>query len=61
EPAEGREILYAYAYNAGVGAVLNAGGTPTGGDYDTQTRPYGQKVIAYAKQFADQGLPEKNR
>ncbi|MGW6033396.1 transglycosylase family protein [Gordonia terrae] len=61
EPAEGREILYAYAYNAGVGAVLNAGGTPTGGDYDTQTRPYGEKVIAYAKQFADQGLPEKNR
>jgi hypothetical protein len=61
EPAEGREILYAYAYNAGVGAVLNAGGTPTGGDYDTQTRPYGQKVIAYATQFADQGLPEKNR
>ena len=61
EPAEGREILYAYAYNAGPGAVLGAGGTPTGGDYDTQTRPYGQKVIAYATQFADQGLPEKNQ
>lgn len=59
-PADGgAEKLYAEAYNAGVGAVLSAGGEPSGGDYDTQTRPYGANVISYARQFATQGLPQK--
>lgn len=55
-PAEGPEKLYAEAYNAGVGAILAAGGEPSGGDYDTQTRPYGANVIRYAREFAQQGM-----
>ncbi|MCK5753666.1 MAG: transglycosylase family protein [Mycobacterium sp.] len=60
-PATGRETLYAEAYNAGVGAILNAGGEPSGGDYDTQTRPYGAIVVSNMHQFAKQGLPEANQ
>ena len=61
-PADGgREKLYAEAYNAGVGAILDQGGEPSGGDYDTQTKPYGRKVIAYMHQFAQQGIPEVQR
>jgi hypothetical protein len=52
----GAQKLYAEAYNAGVGAVLSAGGEPTGGDYDTQTRPYGTNVVHYAQDFSKQGL-----
>lgn len=33
------------AYNAGQGAVLAAGGMPSGGDYDTQTRPYVAAIL----------------
>ncbi len=33
-------------YNGGEGAVLAAGGMPSGGDYDTQTRPYVAKIVA---------------
>ena len=56
-PADGgREILYAYAYNGGPGAVLDTRGNPRGGDYDTQTRPYGAKVVRYMSEFSKQGL-----
>ncbi|MEU6562555.1 peptidoglycan DD-metalloendopeptidase family protein [Nocardia nova] len=33
-------------YNGGEGAVRAAGGMPSGGDYDTQTRPYVAKILA---------------
>jgi hypothetical protein len=56
-PADGgREILYAYAYNGGPGAVLDTGGDPRGGDYDTQTRPYGTNVVRFMHEFEDQGI-----
>lgn len=38
--------LYLAAYNAGPGAVLSAGGFPSGGEYTSQTRPYADKIIA---------------
>ena len=44
-----------------VGAILNAGGEPSGGDYDTQTRPYGAIVVSNMHQFAKQGLSEANQ
>lgn len=40
------------AYNAGFGAVLNAGGMPFGGEYTTQTQPYVKKILERAKAFA---------
>lgn len=40
------------AYNAGYGAVENAGGMPSGGDYTTQTQPYVRKIVDNAKRFA---------
>jgi hypothetical protein len=39
------------AYNAGLGAILNAGGMPSGGDYSTQTQPYVQKIMNAARDF----------
>ncbi|WP_158461349.1 peptidoglycan DD-metalloendopeptidase family protein [Rhodococcus opacus] len=40
------------AYNAGFGAVLDAGGMPFGGEYTTQTQPYVKKILERAKAFA---------
>ncbi len=39
--------------------ILEAGGEPSGGDYDVQTRPYGTKVIGYMREFAKQGLDQR--
>lgn len=39
------------AYNAGAGAVFNAGGMPSGGDYTTQTQPYVEKILGWAKEM----------
>ena len=39
------------AYNAGIGAVLNAGGMPSGGDYTTQTQPYVARILQWAKEY----------
>ncbi|WP_052362781.1 transglycosylase family protein [Gordonia alkanivorans] len=39
------------AYNAGLGAVLEAGGMPSGGDYTTQTQPYVEKILANARKY----------
>lgn len=47
--------LYIASYNAGEGAVKNAGGMPSGGDYTTQTQPYVAKVLAYEAEFAAPG------
>ncbi|GAB5901476.1 peptidoglycan DD-metalloendopeptidase family protein [Mycolicibacterium mageritense] len=45
------------SYNAGFGAVQNAGGMPSGGDYTTQTQPYVYKIMQRAKAFeASPGL-----
>uniref|UniRef100_UPI003F497504 peptidoglycan DD-metalloendopeptidase family protein n=1 Tax=Nocardia suismassiliense TaxID=2077092 RepID=UPI003F497504 len=38
-------------YNAGEGAVRTAGGMPSGGDYDTQTKPYVAKIISGMAEF----------
>lgn len=54
--ATGPVGLYIAAYNAGEGAIQRAGGMPSGGDYTTQTRPYVQRVLAYAREFAGQGF-----
>lgn len=43
------------AYNAGPGAVKNAGGMPSGGDYTTQTQPYVAKIMAGREKFAGAG------
>lgn len=43
------------AYNAGFGAVQNAGGMPSGGEYTTQTQPYVYKIMQRAKAF--EGTP----
>ena len=49
----GNEELYLAAYNAGPGAVLSSGGFPTGAtDYEVQTRPYTQNILAMARQFS---------
>ncbi|MFE9328261.1 peptidoglycan DD-metalloendopeptidase family protein [Nocardia sp. NPDC052278] len=49
----GRAELYLAAYNAGEGAVLSSGGFPTGSsDYQTQTRPYCDTILATARRFA---------
>jgi cell wall-associated NlpC family hydrolase len=40
------------AYNAGFGAVLEAGGMPFGGEYTTQTQPYVKKILERAMAFA---------
>ncbi|TSD94832.1 peptidoglycan DD-metalloendopeptidase family protein [Skermania sp. ID1734] len=53
---EGPVGLYVAAYNAGVGAVLTAGGMPSGGDYTTQTAPYVTAVLEYARQFQAAGF-----
>ena len=47
--------LYIASYNAGEGAVKNAGGMPSGGDHTTQTQPYVAKVLAYEAEFAAPG------
>lgn len=48
-PAE----LYLAAYNAGEGAVLAAGGFPSGSpDYQIQTRPYVDTILATADQYS---------
>ncbi|WP_433206653.1 peptidoglycan DD-metalloendopeptidase family protein [Nocardia sp. CA-107356] len=48
-PAE----LYLAAYNAGEGAVLSSGGFPSGAsDYQVQTRPYVDNILAMTPQFA---------
>ncbi|MFC9999611.1 peptidoglycan DD-metalloendopeptidase family protein [Nocardia sp. NPDC127526] len=48
-----RRELYLAAYNAGTGAVQRSGGFPTGhSDYQTQTRPYVDKILAYERDFA---------
>ncbi|WP_307679490.1 peptidoglycan DD-metalloendopeptidase family protein [Nocardia pseudovaccinii] len=41
-----RTALTIAGYNGGEAAVLAAGGMPSGGDYDTQTRPYVAKILA---------------
>lgn len=44
--------LYLAGYNAGFGAVQRSGGFPTGSpDYEVQTRPYADKIQAYAREF----------
>lgn len=49
---QGDPVALALAsYNAGFGAVQNAGGMPSGGDYTTQTQPYVQKIMQRAKAF----------
>lgn len=49
----GPEELYLAAYNAGEGAVLSSGGFPTGSpDYEVQTRPYVDTILASARQFS---------
>lgn len=57
--SDGRVGLYVAAYNAGEGAILNAGGMPSGGDYTTQTRPYVKAVLGYAREFAAAGFDGK--
>ncbi len=47
----GREELYLAGYNAGEGAVISAGGMPSGGDYSTQTQPYAERILATEPQF----------
>ena len=47
----GPEQLYLAAYNAGEGAVLSAGGMPSGGDYTTQTQPYADRILAMEPSF----------
>ncbi|WP_374116518.1 peptidoglycan DD-metalloendopeptidase family protein [Hoyosella sp. YIM 151337] len=42
----GAAELYLAGYNAGEGAVLSAGGFPSGGQYTTETRPYADKILA---------------
>lgn len=49
----GKPALYLASYNAGEGAVLEAGGMPSGGDYSTQTRPYADKILARERAFRD--------
>lgn len=39
------------AYNAGIGAVINAGGMPSGGDYTTQTQPYVARILEWAREY----------
>jgi hypothetical protein len=39
------------AYNAGLGAVEEARGMPSGGDYTTQTRPYVAKIRGLEKSY----------
>lgn len=48
--------LYAEAYNAGVTAIVKAGGEPCGGSYDTLTRPYGTAVIGAMHDFGQRGI-----
>lgn len=48
----GKPALYLAGYNAGEGAVIDAGGMPSGGDYSTQTRPYADKILARERAFA---------
>ncbi|WP_331758338.1 M23 family metallopeptidase (plasmid) [Nocardia sp. NBC_01377] len=51
----GATELYLAAYNAGEGAVLSSGGFPTGAtDYQVQTRPYVDKILATAPQYSNQ-------
>ena len=45
------------AYNAGFGAVENAGGMPSGGDYTTQTQPYVRKIMDNLPRFAAPSAP----
>lgn len=45
-PGADRRAVYLAAYNAGEGAVLSAGGMPSGGQYSTQTQPYAAKILA---------------
>ena len=47
----GRKALYLAGYNAGEGAVIGAGGMPSGGDYSAQTRPYADKILSREKHF----------
>ena len=47
----GKPALYLASYNAGEGAVLEAGGMPSGGNYSTQTRPYADKILARERTF----------
>lgn len=55
-PADGGvRKLYAEAYNAGVTAIMAAGGEPSGGLYDTLTRPYGSAVLGSMREFDQQG------
>lgn len=51
EAPNGPEQLYLAAYNAGEGAVLSAGGMPSGGDYTTQTQPYADRILAMEPSF----------
>lgn len=47
-----RRELYLAAYNAGEGAVLSSGGFPTGSPrYETETRPYAERIIANIPAF----------
>lgn len=39
------------AYNAGLGAVEQACGMPSGGDYTTQTQPYVAKIRGFEKSY----------
>lgn len=49
------------AYNAGPGAVQNAGGMPSGGDYTTQTQPYVKKIMDGREKYAKAGSSKSKR
>ena len=54
--AGGPQGLYLAGYNAGEGAVLSAGGMPSGGDYSIQTQPYVARILSRVPAFQAGGL-----
>lgn len=56
-----RMELVIAGYNAGPGAVQNAGGMPSGGDYTTQTQPYVAKIMAGREKYAAAGSARSGR
>ncbi|NMD57987.1 peptidoglycan DD-metalloendopeptidase family protein [Tsukamurella columbiensis] len=52
----GAQGLYLAGYNAGEGAVLNAGGMPSGGRYSSETQPYVARILSRVPAFQAGGL-----